>query len=130
MKVNEYFKIGLYGLAGLVLLIALGFSYGYVKRNYDVWAMEMRGKAALAEASQNRQIQIEQAKAESEAAKYTAQAIKEVGEATKKYPEYRNQMYIQAFAEALSGGKIKQIMYIPTEAGIPILEAGRRNDER
>ena len=115
-------------LAVLTLVIAtlasFAISYGY--RHYNVWSMEMRGKALLAEATQSRQIQIEQAKAEKEASIYTAEAIAVVGEATKQYPEYRQQIYIQAFAEALSNGTINQIMYIPTEAGIPILEAGKR----
>jgi len=115
-------------LAGIVLVVfivsAFAVSYGY--RHYNVWSMEMKGKALLAEATQSRQIQIEQAKAEKEASIFTAEAIAVVGEATKQYPEYRQQIYIQAFAEALSAGTISQIMYIPTEAGIPILEAGKR----
>ncbi len=118
-------NITILGVSMLIGLILLLFAFGFLNRHYSVWAMEMGGKAKLAEATQSRQIQIEQAKAEKEAAKFTAEAIKIVGKATKNYPEYRQQIYIQAFAEALTGGKIEQIMYIPTEAGIPILEAGK-----
>jgi len=109
----------------ILLAIFLFFIASITNRYYNVWAMEMSGKAKLAEATQSRQIQVEQAKAEKEASTHTAEAIAIVGEATKAYPEYRQQLYIQAFAEALTEGTIDQIMYIPTEAGIPILEAGR-----
>ncbi len=114
-------------LISIVTIAILSISIGFVTKHYNVWSMKMQGKAKLAEATQSRQIQVEQAKAEKEAAKYTSEAIKIVGEATKTYPEYRNQLYIQAFAEALSDGKIQQIIYIPTEAGIPILEASKRS---
>ncbi len=116
-------KLALLALVVIMALFALNASYRY----YSVWSMEMAGKAKLAEASQSRQIQVEQAKGELEASKSIAEAIAIVGKATKQYPEYRKQMYIQAFAEALTNGTISQIVYIPTEAGIPILEAKRGN---
>lgn len=49
-----------------------------------------------------------------------------MGQAAKDFPEYRQQEFIGAFAEAMKDGKIQQIIYVPTEAGIPITEAGRR----
>ncbi len=108
----------------LTMVILFGTSVGY--RHYLVWSMEMQGKAKLAEATQSRQIQVEQAKAELEAAKDTAEAIRIVGAVAQQYPEYRKQMFIQGFSEALSAGTINQIVYIPTDAGIPILEASRQ----
>ena len=110
----------------VITFVALMFGTSMAYRHYSVWSMEMQGKAKLAEATQSRQIQIEQAKGELEAAKHRAEAIAIVGEATQQYPEYRQQEYIGAFAEALKEGNIGQIMYIPTEAGIPIMEAGKR----
>ena len=104
------------------LLIMTGLA-GY--RTYSVWSMEMQGKAKLAEATQSRQIQIEQAKGEREAASLRAEAISIVGKAAKEFPEYRQQEFIGSFAEALKEGKIHQIMYVPTEANIPITEANR-----
>ena len=90
-----------------------------------VWSMEMQGKAKLAEATQSRQIQIEQARSEREAAVLRAEAIAIVGKAAKDFPEYRLQEFLGAFAEALKEGNINQIMYVPTEANIPITEATR-----
>ncbi len=49
-----------------------------------------------------------------------------MGEAAQKYPEYRQQEFIGAFGEALKSGTISQIIYVPTEANIPIMEAGRK----
>lgn len=100
---------------------------------YNVWRAEVavkkfeaQGKGALKRAEQEKQILIEQARAEVEAAKLRAQAIEAVGDAIQKYPEYRVQEFIGAFADAMESGKIEQIIYVPTEAGIPILEATRK----
>jgi hypothetical protein len=117
-------NIGLGSLAIIVagvLLLSGSFTYRY----YNVWSMEMRGKATLAEASQDRQVLIEQARAEKESAVLRAEAIKIMGEAAQKYPEYRAQEYMAAFGEALKAGNIAKIIYVPTEANIPIMEANR-----
>jgi hypothetical protein len=119
-------QILLWIITSLIVMIISGFVLAAVSRWYDVWSMEMQGKAKLAEASQSRQIQVEQAKAEKESATLRADAIAIVGQAAKDFPEYRQQEYIGAFAEALKEGKMSQIIYIPTEAGMPILEAGRK----
>lgn len=107
-------------LVGVVGLIAVGlFAYP----QYDVYRSRLRGEAAKAQAESEKLILIEQAKAELEAAKSRAEAIKIVGEVAQKYPEYRQQEFIGAFANALEQGKIEQIIYVPTEASIPIIEA-------
>lgn len=101
----------------LAVLIAGPALYGFM--------MELIGLGNLERAKYEKQIQVEQAKAELEAAKLRSEAIMVVGEAAKKYPEYRTQEFIGAFAEAIKDGKIDQIIYVPTEAGIPIVESGR-----
>jgi regulator of protease activity HflC (stomatin/prohibitin superfamily) len=106
----------------VVLLMAFGFWFIPV---YGVWKAGLTGKAALMRAEQEKQIQIEQAKAELESAKLRAQAIEIVGQASKDFPEYRTQEFIGAFGEAVKSGAINQIIYVPTEANIPIVEAGR-----
>lgn len=105
-------------LGAIIVVLAILFS--------PVLKKYIKGRALLTEASQTRMIQVEQARGELEAAKLRAEAIKIVGKAAQEYPEYRNQEYIGAFAEALKDGKINQIIYVPTEASIPILEAGKR----
>jgi len=69
---------------------------------------------------------IETAKAEKDSAQHRADAIKIMGAAAKKFPEYRQQEFMQAFGEALREGNISQVIYVPTETNIPILEAGKR----
>ena len=113
----------------VVLIIAVGLVFAVIFAvwpYYKVWSQEMRGKAALAEARQSKMIQVEQARAELDSAQLRAEAIKTIGIASQKYPEYRTQEFIGAFGEALREGQINQIIYVPTEGNIPILEAGSR----
>ena len=112
--------VSLVFVLGLLLSLFLGWPY------YKVWKQEMNGKAALAEARQSKMIQVEQARAELDSAQLRADAIKTIGVASQKYPDYRTQEFIGAFGEALREGQINQIIYVPTEASIPILEAGSR----
>ena len=109
------------GLSLILLTLALMFGLPV----YSVWQQEYSGRATLAKAEQTRQVLVTQAKAEREAAEARAQAIAIMGEAAQKYPEYRQQEFMASFAEALREGTIKQIIYVPTEANVPILEAGR-----
>ena len=107
----------------VVLFCLFGALAGYPV--YNVWQQGMSGQAMLKKAEQEKQIMIEQARAEVEASKLRAQAIEAVGEAVQKYPEYRLQEFIGAFGDAMANGDIEKIIYVPTEANIPIVEAGR-----
>ena len=119
---TELLTVG--GIILLVLVIIVGSMLAYPK--YRVYSQEMRGKAALAEATQSKMIQIEQARAELESSELRAEAIVIMGKAAKDYPEYRQQEFVGAFGDALREGSISQIIYVPTEGNIPILEAGKR----
>ena len=94
---------------------------------YGVYRQRLEGEAILAHSNSAREVQVRQAQGEKEAAALRAEAIKIVGQATKDFPEYRQQEFIGAFAEAVKDGKINQIIYVPTEANIPITEARRLN---
>lgn len=107
--------VGIIAIALLMFLIP----------TWSVWQQNMKGKAKLAKASQERQILIEQAKAEDQAADFLVSAISKVGQAAKDFPEYRQQVFVQAYAEALANDSIDQIVYVATEAGIPITESRR-----
>jgi regulator of protease activity HflC (stomatin/prohibitin superfamily) len=82
-------------------------------------------EAKLERAEQERLILVEQAKAEKESAQFRADAILIVGKAAKEFPEYRYQEFLGAFAEALQNGDIDKLIFVPTEAQIPITEATR-----
>jgi hypothetical protein len=126
-KVRSEVKLGVIGvIVALVVIGGLMFGVPW----YRVWNAGMSGKAALMQAEQEKQIAVETAKAEVEAAKLRAEAIALVGKASQQYPEYRQQEFIGAFGEAIKSGQVEQIIYVPTEANIPIVEAGRMAAER
>jgi regulator of protease activity HflC (stomatin/prohibitin superfamily) len=93
---------------------------------YSVYTQRLEGEAALAKAHATKQVLVTQAQAEKDAAVLRAEAIGIVGKAAKEFPEYRQQEFIGAFAQAMHDGRINQIIYVPTEGSIPILEAGKR----
>lgn len=106
--------------------IILGCMFGLPK--YRVWQLEMKGRAELAQAEQNRQIKIAEAQANLEAEKLNAQAeierAKGAAEAIKIENGQLTPTYIQyLWVRQQAGNNIEKIVYIPTEASMPILEA-------
>lgn len=63
------------------------------------------------------------AEAEIERAKGVAEANRIIGESLKGNEAYLRYLWIQGLQE----GSTPQVVYVPTEAGLPILEAGRMN---
>lgn len=105
-----------------------------LSRSYGVWSAMMVGKAELAQADYNRQIQVVEAQAkqdsavklaqaEIERAKGVAKANEIIGDSLKNNDAYLRYLWIQ-------GLQTNQMMtiYVPTEANLPILEAGRLQD--
>lgn len=121
MKTSTIFAIGMSSVL-FVLTLMIGLPI------YGVWQQGLKGEAALARAEQERQILVQQAQAEKDSATLRAEAIEIVGQAAKDFPEYRYQEFLGAFAEALNSEAIDKIVFIPTEANIPITEAGRTRD--
>ena len=116
-------KLYVGGAVALVVLVVLAL---FVWPQYSVWQQGMRGRAELARSESQRRVLVMQAQAEKEAAQLRADAIAIVGRAAQEFPEYRQQEFIGAFGEALREGSISQVIYVPTEANIPILEASKR----
>ena len=108
-----------------ILVVALFLGWVFMMANVKVYTSRLSGQAALAHSESERQVLVSQAKAELEASKLRAEAIQIVGEMAKKFPEYREQEFIGAFGEALKSDRIDQIIYVPTEANIPIIEKKR-----
>ncbi len=88
---------------------------------WNVYRASKSGEAALMRAEQEKRILIEQARAEVEAAQLRAEAIAIVGQAAKEFPEYRVQEFIAAFGEALQSESIEKVIFVPTEAQIPLV---------
>lgn len=96
---------------------------------YKVYKKEMAGKADLAEAEWSKKIQIEEAKGKLEAAKYDRETelikANTEAEANKIVAGSLDEMYIKyKMVEKLADSNT-QVIYVPTEGGIPVLEAGR-----
>ncbi len=108
-----------------------GLWYGY--KSVQVWGAEMSGRAVLAEAEYSRQVRVEEARAKQQAAElegeaeltraeFAAQANEALAEGLGGPEAYLRYLYIRMLEEQGNAG---QVIYIPTEAGVPILEAGR-----
>jgi len=123
-----------FGLTSAVLMFMFGFivlgMWGCPK--YKVYSSTMTGKAELAQAEQNRQIEVHKAKAAVDAAVHyadaevarahgVAKANKVIGESLKDNESYLRYLWIQGLQDGSS-----EVIYIPTEANLPILEATRK----
>jgi len=98
---------------------------------YKVWQQGLSGQAELARAEQNRQIFIKEAQAKRDSAKFLNEAEVIRAEGVAKANEiiseglggpqgYLRYLWIQSLE-----GNEADIIYVPTEAGLPILEAGK-----
>lgn len=108
--------------------IAVGLMFGLPK--YNVWSSELQGKAEFVRAEQNRQIKIEEAKANLEAEKLNALAEIERAKGAAAAIEIENGKLTETYIRYLwvrqqSNLNNKTIIYIPTEGGLPILESTR-----
>lgn len=117
------------GVIVVVLALSGGCMFGWPQ--YKVWQQNKEGEAELAKAEQNRQIKVQEAKAEEEAAKSLAQAEVTRAEGKSKANEILvkslggPQNYMQfLWVDAMKNGQ-NQTIYVPTEANLPITEAGR-----
>ncbi len=103
-----------------------------INPDYKTHLAAIDGESELAQANAAKQVAVQTAKAKAESAEYEKQAeitraegaaaaIKITGDALQQHPEYLRYLYVNNLAETKD-----QVIYIPTEAGLPILEAGKR----
>ena len=106
---------------------------------YNVYSKQMQGKAAYEQAVQDRRIRVLEAQAALDSARLTARAEIERARGTNEAnrimseslggPEnYLRWAYIHMLEET-ADKQGREVIYIPTEAGMPILEAGRRGGQ-
>lgn len=122
-------------LAILIVIFCIGgCMYGYPK--YQVYKSDLAGQAQLKEAESNRKIIILEAEAQRESAallaevevtraKGVAEANKIIGDSLKNNESYLRWLWISNMKETNN-----DVIYIPTEAGLPILEAGKREKRK
>lgn len=118
-------------IATIILLTVVVFGMWGCPR-YSVYQQDLTGKAELARADQNRKITIAEAQAKLESSKFLNQAEVErakgvaeanqiIGDSLDGNDEYLRYLWIDAMERTKS-----KVIYVPTEAGLPILEAGKR----
>ncbi len=99
---------------------------------YKVYKQEMAGRAILAEAESSRQVAILEARAKKEAAvslaaaeveraKGVAAANQIIGDSLHNNEDYLRYLFVNAMEHTSN-----QVIYVPTEANLPILEASRK----
>lgn len=125
----------------LVIVIGIGSLMAIVPK-YRIYSQDLRGQANLRQQEWEKKILIEQAKAQNESATLEAEArIKQetakseaevirargvaeanriISDSLKGNEAYLRYLWIDKLADN------QNVIYVPTEAGLPILEAGNR----
>lgn len=115
---------------GILVLIVLAMA---VIPQYGVWSSGLSGQAQLAEADYSKKVAVQEAQAkldsstllaqaEVERAKGVAKANSIIGNSLKNNEAYLRYLWITDVAGA---NVEKSVVYVPTEANLPILEATR-----
>lgn len=120
-------------VGSLVIIFVLGmFCYfNFIKPYVHVWQQGMEGQAELARADSNRQIATLEAMAKKESSKAladaeviraegVAKANKIIGDSLTGNEGYLRYLWIQGLQT-----NQMQVVYVPTEANLPIMEAHR-----
>lgn len=123
---------GVWIFIGLFVVIALVAAWMAIYPMWRVWADKKRGEATLAEANYAQQVAIADARARKEAATLNKEAeiidaqavaisVETIGKAL-----HNNEGYLRWQWIKMMGYTESDVIYVPTEAGLPILEAGKR----
>ena len=123
----ELVGIGIIALVLIILLMMWGMP------RYGIYSSRKAGEAELAEANYAEQVEIAKANARLKSAELNKQAeiidaeavsesIKTIGDALKDNQGYLQWQFIRNLNETDN-----KVIYIPTEASLPILEAGKNN---
>jgi regulator of protease activity HflC (stomatin/prohibitin superfamily) len=119
-------------VAGTFLLfILIAFSMWGCPQ-YNVYTQRLDGEAELAKAEYSRQVAVREAQAKKDSASLladaevarahgVAQANEIIGKSLQNNEAYLKYLWITD----VTGNKTPTVIYVPTEANIPILEAGR-----
>ena len=131
---SKMIRWGVRWAASVVVVLLAGGLYGCPK--YEVWQQGLKGEAELNRAQQNRKIAVNEAEAKRDAAKMLAQAEVErahgvaeankiIGEGLRGHEEYLRYLWLMGLEHVANSPNGSTVIYVPTEANLPILEAGR-----
>lgn len=118
-------------ISGLFVVVAIAVLAMWGCPQYSVYQQRQEGEAELSKAQYTRQTAIAEAKAKEEAAQSLAAADtlramgvarsnQIIGQSLRDNPDYLKWLWVESLKE-----KNGDIIYVPTEANLPILEANR-----
>lgn len=130
---DSFFKTWTFRIITFAVVITALAMWGLPQ--WGVYSATLSGQAKLREAESSRQIAIVEAQAKKESAtrlaeaevaraEGVAKANRIIGESLHGNEAYLRYLWIQNLADARQGGKA-EVIYVPTEANLPILEAQR-----
>jgi predicted aminopeptidase len=119
-------------VAFLVMILAAGGLWGCPQ--WQVYSQRLQGEAELARASYNRQVAVQEAEAKKAAAQNladaeviraggVAKANQIIGDSLRNNEAYLKYLWI---TDVAGNNRSPTVIYVPTEANIPLLEAGKR----
>ncbi len=124
-------------LIAFSIFVIFSWAYGnFISPNIYIWQQSMAGQAELAHAEYSRQIATCEAMAKKESAKAladaeviraegVAKANKIIGESLSGNEGYLRYLWIQGLQT-----NNMQVIYVPCDSGLPILESVRLNNDR
>ena len=124
-------------IIGVIVVVCIGLLIGIIGLSmwglpkYRIYKQDLRGQATLREQEWEKKVKVEEARAELESSKLkadaevcravgVAEANKIIGKSLEGNESYLRYLWIQGLQDGSS-----EIIYIPTEANLPILEATR-----
>ena len=123
-------NIAFVGGGVFVIVVICWMAFGPM---YNVWQQGLAGQAELRRAEQNRQIKVQEAQALKDSATLIAESevlrargVKEANEIIAQSLDGQDEYLRYLYIDMLRDTAEKQIIYIPTEASLPILEASKR----
>ena len=117
------------GVLAFIVMIIVGIMFAYPQ--YSVYSSRLAGEAKLAEAEYSRQITVREAQAHKDSAVMLAEAevlrADGVARANKIIGDslHGNEVYLRYLWINKLDASQQNVIYIPTETGMPIMEAGR-----
>lgn len=119
-------------LSAVIVIAAIIGSGMYGCPQYSVYSSRLSGEAQLAEANYSKQVAVQTALAHRDSARYEAEAeiIRAggvakantiIGDSLKNNEAYLRYLFVNNLEHTQN-----QVIYIPTEASLPILEASRK----
>lgn len=125
------FEVAIAGIVFVIAAIIVGLFWGIPQ--YSVYSSRLSGQAQLAESLASKQVKVQEALAAKESAQSyadaeviraggVAKANQIIGDSLKDNEAYLRYLFVNNLENTKD-----QIIYVPTEANLPILEAGRRH---